>query len=96
MAWTYDEQKVQRHMDEAREFLDHVRNSDEPAGWSDLFGRPFRAPNSDPQSSSVPIVSPQPVQPVQVNVYILQAKQLLEANLITREQYTEIVQRVHG
>jgi hypothetical protein len=91
MGWHYDKDKVQEHLAEAKIFLDHAEH-DDPASVSDMFGRPFR----EEAETRVAATRPQPVAPVQVNIYLLHAQQLLEANLITVNQYNEIVTQVGG
>jgi hypothetical protein len=88
MGWGYDRDKVQQHVDEAKTFLRYARG-DERAGLEDMIGRPFKDRSELPEEDR-----PQPVEPVQVNIYMLHAQQLLEADLITVEQYSQIVSSV--
>jgi hypothetical protein len=86
MSWTYDGDKVQRQLKEAGVFLDHARH-DNPAGISDLFGRPFAHPQEPP-------VTVQPAPTVEVNYYLLQAAQLYEAGAINQQTFNTIVNNI--
>ena len=90
MGWSYDDEKVKSQWGEFKTFLDHAKN-DEPAGISDLLGRPFRHPADDQ-----PDVVPQPQPAPQVNYYLLQVAQLYEAGVINQQQYNGIVQNFYG
>jgi len=94
VGWRHDPKLVRSHWAEAKEFFE-VAKGDQPAGLEDLIGRPFRQPDPPPPVQNCPVV-PQPVQPVEVNIYLLQAQQMLEANIINQQTYQQIIQRVYG
>ena len=47
MAWGLDKDKLRRNAEEAKSFW-QVARGNEPAGWENMTGRPFRVPPAQP------------------------------------------------